>query len=366
MIKLLDLKKQYLTIKNEIDNAISQCIENSLFIGGDIITNFEKNFALSHNVNYCVGVGNGTDALELAIESLNLPKSCEIIVPANSFIATSEAVTRCGHRVVFVDINEENYTICIDDLKTKITSKTKAIIAVHLYGHPCEMSKLNSIKLEYDLKLIEDCAQAHGAKYKNEFIGGLSDISSFSFYPGKNLGAYGDAGAVLTNNEKYANSVRMIANHGRIDKYNHILEGRNSRIDTIQAAILNVKLTKLNSWVERRNFIANKYLKELNGIDDIILPKKSIDVFHAYHLFVIRVKNRNIIQAKLLEMGIETGVHYPIALPKLKAYSYLNHNYNDMKACNFDSELLSLPIGEHLTDLDVDHVIKALKFIYNN
>ena len=291
---------------------------------------------------------------------MDLPKSSEIIVPANSFIASAEAVTRVGHRVVFCDC-DENYTISIKSLKEKITPKTKAIIAVHLYGHSCDMDRILKIAKEYNLKVIEDCAQAHGAEYKGKKVGGFGDIGTFSFYPGKNLGAYGDGGAIVTNNENLAKKCKMIANHGRIEKYNHEFEGRNSRLDGLQAAILSVKLKYLDNWINIRIKIADYYLKNLKDINDIILPKREKWAKQVYHLFVIRTKERDKLQKYLKENGIQTGIHYPISLPKLKAYKYLNQDKENFFANMVDSELLSLPIGEHLSEDDLKKVVNAIK-----
>ena len=274
MVKFLDLKSQYYSIKSEIDKAIQNVIENSAFIGGEHVAQFEDSFSNYVGAGYCVGVGNGTDALEIAIEALDMPIGSEIIVPANSFIASSEAVTRSGHKVIFVDIDTESYVVSIEDLKKRITPKTKAIMAVHLYGHPCDMDELAKIAKEYNLYIIEDCAQAHGAEYKGKRVGGIGDIATFSFYPGKNLGAYGDGGVITTNNLELSVQCRKIANHGRIAKYDHEFEGRNSRLDAIQAAILSVKLKYLDSWIERRVQVAEQYLQGLDSIDNITLPIK--------------------------------------------------------------------------------------------
>ena len=231
MVKFLDLKSQYDSIKDEIDEAIKNVISETAFIGGKYVEQFEKEFAEFCQAKYCQGVANGTDALEIVIEALDLPKGSEIIVPANSFIASSESVTRSGHKVVFCDCDESNYTISIPSLKSKITPNTKAIIAVHLYGHPCDMDEILAIAKEHNLKVIEDCAQSHGAEYKGKRVGAIGDAGTFSFYPGKNLGAYGDGGAIVTNDKELATKCKMIANHGRIEKYNHEFEGRNSRLD---------------------------------------------------------------------------------------------------------------------------------------
>jgi dTDP-4-amino-4,6-dideoxygalactose transaminase len=365
MVKFLDLKSQYQSIKPEIDEAIQSVIENSAFIGGEHVAQFETNFSNYVGTDYCIGVGNGTDALEIAIEALDMPIDSEIIVPANSFIASSEAVTRSSHRVVFVDIDTESYVISIEDLKGRITPKTKAIMAVHLYGHPCNMDELAKIAKEYNLYIIEDCAQAHGAEYKGKKVGGIGDIATFSFYPGKNLGAYGDGGAITTNNLELSVQCRKIANHGRTAKYDHDFEGRNSRLDSLQAAILNVKLKYLDGWIDKRMQVADKYLLELDGVEDIALPVKQDWAKQAYHLFVIRTNRRDELKSYLTEKDIQTGIHYPISLPKLKAYQYTKQANDQMFANASDTSLLSLPIGEHLTDQDIAHVINTVKSFFN-
>lgn len=361
MVKFADLKSQYDNIKEEIDDAIKSVISESAFIGGKYIEKFEKEFADYQQAKFCLGVGNGTDAIEIAIESLDMQKGSEIIVPANSFIASSEAITRSGHKVVFCDCDENNYTISIPSLKSKITPNTKAIIAVHLYGHPCDMDELLVLAKEYDLKIIEDCAQAHGAEYKGKRVGAIGDIGTFSFYPGKNLGAYGDGGAIVTNSEELAKKCKMIANHGRVEKYNHEFEGRNSRLDGLQAAILSVKLKHLEEWTNQRIKIANYYLETLKDIKDIVLPKREDWAKQVYHLFVIQTKKRDELKQYLKDNGIQTGIHYPISLAKLKAYDYLGQRNEDFFANKSDKELLSLPMGEHLNYHDLEQIIIKIK-----
>ena len=361
MIKFLDLHAQYSSIKNEIDNAISSVINESAFIGGRHVKQFEENFSKYQQVRYCVGVGNGTDALEIAIEALNLPQGSEIIVPANSFIASAEAVTRAGFNIVFCDANSDDYTIDIKDIKNRITQNTSAIIAVHLYGHPCDMGPLLEISSTYNLKIIEDCAQAHGAEYKGRRVGSIGDIGCFSFYPGKNLGAYGDGGAIVTNNEELAVKCRMISNHGRIAKYNHEFEGRNSRLDSLQAAILNVKLQYLDVWIDHRVMIANIYIDEMKNITNVRVPRISSLVKHAYHLFVIQHPERDKLKECFKLEEIETGIHYPVALPKLQAFNYIDSNCNEFVACQIDKNLLSLPIGEHISVDDVKRVVNLIR-----
>ena len=364
MVKFLDLSSQYQSFKEEMNATILKTIEESAFIGGQRVKSFESEFADFQQSEFCIGVGNGTDALEISLEALNLPKGSEVIVPANSFIASSEAVTRSGLKVVFCDNDPENYTISIASLKEKITSNTSAIMAVHLYGHACDMDAILAIAKDNNLKIIEDCAQAHGAEYKGKRVGAIGDIGTFSFYPGKNLGAYGDGGAIVTNSSQLAEKSRMIANHGRKAKYDHTFEGRNSRLDALQASILSVKLKHLETWTEKRIAIANQYIEGLAGIDDLILPKREEWARQVYHLFVIRVANRDDLKASLAECDIQTGVHYPIALPKLEAYKYLNCDINSFVACSQDTTLLSLPIGEHLCSNEVSQVINEVKSLF--
>lgn len=356
MVKFLDLYSQYKTIKPEIDNAINSVISKSAYIGGEYVSKFETEFASYQGVKYCVGVGNGTDALEIAIESLELPAGSEIIVPANSFIASAEAVTRTGHKVVFCDCDPRDYTISIDDLKRNISSNTSAIMAVHLYGHPCDMDALLDIAKRNNLKIIEDCAQAHGAEYKGRLVGGIGDVGAFSFYPGKNLGAFGDGGAITINDNKLALRCRKIANHGRTEKYNHEFEGRNSRLDGLQAAILSVKLKCLDEWTARRIAIAEEYSEKLKDCDDVVLPYQNRDVKHVYHLYVIRALKRDALKKYLEKKDIQIGIHYPIALPKLNAYQYLEQNTTHFFACKNDQYQLSLPMGSHLSGANVAFV----------
>jgi dTDP-4-amino-4,6-dideoxygalactose transaminase len=361
MIKFLDLYAQYLGIQPEIDAAIARVIHDTAFINAAPVKEFEQAFGKYQQVEHCVGVANATDGLEIALEALALPPGAEVIVPANSFIASSEAVTRTGHRVVFADVDPETLTISPADIERRITPRTAAVIAVHVYGHPCDMTSLTALAKQHDLRIIEDCAQAHGAEYRGRRVGAIGDIGVFSFYPGKNLGAYGDGGAITTNDAALAKRCRMIGNHGRVDKYNHEFEGRNSRLDGMQAAILQVKLRHLDEWITRRRAVADAYLRGLADVPGITLPTVRPDVAHAYHLFVIRVQRRDELEAYLKSKEIQTGIHYPIALPKLKAYAHLGQADEPMLANQQDVQLLSLPIGEHLDDAAVDRVISEVR-----
>ena len=267
-IPLVDLKAQYERIKDEIDAAIQEVIATSAFIGGPYVRAFEEAFARFCEVKHCIGVGNGTDALFIALKSLGIGVGDEVITAANSFIATSEAITATGAQVVFCDIDPKTYNIDVSQIEAKITPQTKAIIPVHLYGQPADMDPILELARRYGLKIIEDAAQAHGARYKGRRVGSLGDVACFSFYPGKNLGAYGDGGAIVTNDDELALKIRMFANHGRVDKYDHKIEGMNSRLDGLQAAILSVKLKYLEEWTESRRQLAYLYNESSGGLGD--------------------------------------------------------------------------------------------------
>lgn len=364
-VPFLDLKAQYNSIKAEMDNAISNVIENSAFAGGKAVSEFNKNFADFIGTNHAIGVGNGTDALIISLKALGLKHGDEVILSANSFIATSEAVTNAGGKVVFVDCHPDYYTIDTNKIEEKITNKTKAIIPVHLYGQPADMDSIMEIAKKNNLFVIEDAAQAHGAFYKDRKVGTFGDVSIFSFYPGKNLGAYGDGGAIVTNDDKLAKYCRMYANHGRIEKYNHEFEGINSRLDGLQAAVLNVKLKYIDEWNVNRRKVANWYRDKLSGFNKIILPEELNGVTSVYHLFVIRSNKRNELKEFLKENSISSGIHYPIGLPFLKAYGYLNHTPKDFPVTyKYQSKLLSLPIFPEMTEEQVEYVTNKIKEFY--
>lgn len=362
-VPFVDLKSQYESIKNEIDSVVSDVIAKSAFIGGPYVKAFESAFAEFCNVKHCVGVANGTDALCIALKAFDIGGGDEVITVANSFIATSEAITMTGAKVVFVDINPQTYNIDVEKIEEKVTEKTKAIIPVHLYGQPADMGPILEIARKHNLKVIEDAAQAHGAVYRDRQIGSIGDMACFSFYPGKNLGAYGDAGAIVANDDGLALKARMIANHGRVDKYDHEIEGVNSRLDGLQAAILEVKLRHLSKWLESRRenaYLYNKYLENT----DMVVPVEIDNVKTVYHLYVVRVKKelRQKLQEHLKSKGVATGIHYPITLPNLKAYEYLNHNENDFsEATRASQEILSLPIFPELEEKQIQYIAEAIK-----
>ena len=361
-IPFVDLKSQYAAIKKEVDAAIAGVIANTSFIGGPHVDGFEKAFATFCGVKHCVGVGNGTDALYIALKALGIGQGDEVITAANSFIATSEAITLTGAKVVFADINPSTYNIDIDEIRKKVNSKTKAIVPVHLYGQPADMDPIMDIASKHGLKVVEDAAQAHGALYKGRKSGSIGDAGCFSFYPGKNLGAYGDGGAIVTNDEELAVRARMVANHGRIDKYDHQLEGVNSRLDGLQASILGVKLTYLPEWNGKRRHNAALYERYLDGLP-VITPKVVDGVEPVFHLYVVRVPeaSRQRLIDYLKAEGVATGIHYPIALPDLKAYAYLGEKGQLAEATRAASEILSLPMYAELEGQQIEFVAETIR-----
>jgi dTDP-4-amino-4,6-dideoxygalactose transaminase len=287
-----------------------------------------------------------------------------VLVPANSFIATSEAVTSVGAHVVFVDVDAVTYNIDVNRIEEKITSRTKAVIPVHLYGQPADMAEINALADRTNLKVIEDAAQAHGARYQGKRVGCLGNVACFSFYPGKNLGAYGDAGAIVTGDADLAGKCRMLANHGRLEKYSHKMEGHNSRLDGLQAAILSVKLKQLDRWSVERNRVADVYRREL-GLDRLTLPEIRPDRDHVFHIFGVLAEKRDGLRDYLKEKGIATGIHYPTPLPLLEAYRYLGHQSGTFPVSERLSEsMVSLPIYPELTEAQQAHVTGAVKEFY--
>jgi dTDP-4-amino-4,6-dideoxygalactose transaminase len=359
-VKFVDLKAQYNEIRTQIDSAIARVLDSSTFIGGSENIEFERKFSSYLGAKHCIGVGNGTDALYISLKCLGIEKGSEVIVPANTFIATAEAVAMTGAKVVFVDCSPNNYNLSYDDLKNKINLNTKAIIPVHLYGNPVDMEPILNIAKKNDISIIEDAAQAHGAEFNNLKVGTIGHAGCFSFFPGKNLGAYGDAGAIVTNDDELAKKVRMFANHGRSNKFDHEFEGINSRLDSLQAAILNVKLDFLEKWSLRRRTIAEFYNDKLQNIVEV--PETSPEAKHVYHLFVIKVPNRDQVKIHLQEKGVSTGIHYPIPLPFTKAYRFLNHQPEEFPvAYSLKDQILSLPIHGSMSDEAVEYT--SLKLI---
>lgn len=362
IIPLVDLGAQYNSIKSEIDDAIKECIEETNFIKGKAVTAFERSFADYLGMECCVGCGNGTDALEIILSSLNIGTGDEVIVPALTWISTAEAVTNVGAEPVFVDIVSHTYTIDAKKIEEKITKKTKAIIPVHLYGYPADMNEIKIIAEKYGLFIIEDCAQAHGAEYFDRKVGTFGIASAFSFFPSKNLGAFGDGGAIVTNNKDLGDSVRKISNHGQLnEKHKHFLIGRNSRLDSIQASILSVKLKYLDTWNNRRRDIASFYLSRLGEKAEFVLPVQEQSKKHVYHLFVIRCRQREKLIELLEEKKISWGIHYPNALPFITPYRYKKHKLQDFNnSSDVIKDIISIPIYPELTELQLNLICDQL------
>ena len=366
MIPFVDLKAQYDLIKDEIDEAIQNVLNNTSFIMGEELKKFEEEFAQFCDVEYAIGVANGSDALILALKACGICEGDEVITVPHTFIATTEAISNVRGKVVFVDINPKNYTIDVTKIEEKITGRTKAIIPVHLYGQPADMEPIMELAKKYNLKIIEDAAQAHGAEYKREKVGSIGDVGCFSFYPGKNLGAYGDAGMVVTNNKEIAGGIKLLRNHGRITKkYEHYIEGYSSRLDNLQAAILRVKLRHLNKWNESRRKNAKKYNELLKNIDGIVTPYEADYAKHVFHLYVIKAeKGRDILREELKVNSIATGIHYPIPLHLQPAYNYLGYKEGDFTITEKASqEILSLPMFAELTDEQIEQIVELIKNI---
>ena len=365
-VPFVDLKAQYLSIKDEIDTAIQNVINDTAFIKGKYVQRFEEEYAQTYGVKHVVSCANGTDAIYIILKAMGIGPGDEVITTALSWISTSETITQAGARVVFVDINPDYYTIDPDQIEEKITDRTKAIIPVHLYGHPANMSKVMAIANKYNLKVIEDCAQSHFAKWLGQNVGIIGDAGTFSFFPGKNLGAYGDAGCIITNDDKLALKARMFAGHGAIKKHSHELEGINSRLDGLQAAILSVKLKYINEWTGLRIQHAATYSELLTGIENMITPLSHKDGKHVFHLYVIRTKNRDELQNLLKKNGVSSGIHYPTALPFLKAYKYLGHVPGDFPVAHqYSREILSLPMYPELNENKKFFLSELIKSILN-
>jgi dTDP-4-amino-4,6-dideoxygalactose transaminase len=360
-IPFVDLKSQYQSLKPEFDEAILKVVSETAFISGKYAKAFEESFAEYLGVNHCIGVANGTDALEIGLKAIGVGAGDEVLVPANTFFATSEAVGNIGAKAVFVDIEPNFYNLDPAKIEEKITPRTRAVIPVHLYGLPAEMDEIMRLARKHNLKVLEDCAQAHGAAYKGKTVGGFGDVATFSFYPSKNLGAFGDAGAIVTNSQETAEKARLIANHGQIAKYRHAFEARNSRLDGIQAAVLSVKLPHLDSWLEARRKNAALY-NELLADSGLQLPLAPEYSRHTYHLYVVQVPNRAAVQEKLAAEQIETGLHYPTALPFLESYADRNHQPSDFPIAHSQMDkILSLPMYAELTEEMIEKVCRSLK-----
>lgn len=359
-IPFVDLYAQYQSIKTDIDAAIEKTIVNSSYIGGPAIKDFEEAFAAYAGVKHVVACANGTDSMEIILKAWGIGEGDEVIVPAHSWISTSEAVGNVGATPVFVDVEADYFTINVSLIEQAITSKTKAIIPVHLYGHPADMPAIMQLAAKHQLKVMEDCAQAHGATIHGKKVGTFGNAASYSFYPGKNLGAYGDAGCMTTDDDVLAEKIRMIANHGQKGKHNHLIEGRNSRLDGLQAAILSAKLPHLEEWTAARINNAATYTKLLQG-SSVKTPLVKEGYKHVHHLYVIKTQHRDELVQLLKENDIETAVHYPTALPFLPCYANRHFQPADFPAAFANqSQILSIPLFAELTTEQIERIVSLV------
>lgn len=362
MIPLVDLKRQYTILKTELDLAISEVLVNADFIMGSAVSEFEQSFAKYCQTIHAIGVASGTSALQLAMHALGIGQGDEVITVAHTFIATCEPISLLGAKPIFVDVDPESFTLDPSLLEKAITPKTKAIIPVHLYGQCANMTAILEIAKQHNLPVIEDAAQAHGAEHYNQLAGSMGNIGCFSFYPGKNLGAYGDAGTVTTNSEALAKKVAQLRDHGRSQKYLHDVVGYGERLDTLQAAILNVKLKYLEQWTDQRRDIAKRYSQELQNVAGIQVPLEAKHNKSVYHLYVIQHDKRDQLRQHLQEDGISSGIHYPTPVHLQPAYRHLGYMKDSLPITEtLASRILSLPIFPEMADDEVSQVIDSIK-----
>ena len=355
-----DLGKHHASLQPALSEAVQRVIAESAFIRGPEVDQFEKDFAALVGVRHCISCANGTDALYIALRGLGLGLGDEVITTAHSWISTSETITQAGGRVVFCDTDPATFTIDPADIARKITSRTRGIIPVHLYGQPADMDPILELARKHRLWVVEDCAQAHLAEYKGRQVGTMGDVATFSFYPGKNLGAMGDAGGIVTNRDDLVEWMTNFARHG--GKGNHVIEGINSRMDGLQGAVLRVKVPHLRRWTEMRRHLAAAYDRALEGVGDVVIPKVATGRTHVYHLYVIQTNRRDALRAHLTAAGIETVLNYPKALPFYPAYAYLRHTPADFPvAARHQNQILSLPIFPEMTAEQQQLVINSIK-----
>ncbi len=360
MIPFLAVGASYEELKSEIDEAILRVLSSGTYIGGAEVEAFEAEYAAYVGANHCVGVGNGLDAIELSLRALDIGAGDEVIVPSNTYIATWLAISRCGATPVAIEPDPETHCMNPDNIAALMTKNTKAVLPVHLYGQPAESRRIRAICDQFDLKMIEDAAQAHGAMIGAARVGALGDAIAWSFYPGKNLGAFGDGGAVTTNNEQVARRVARLRNYGSEIKYVNLEKGFNSRLDPMQAAALRVKLPFLDNWNARRHHIAHRYSNALNR-EFLVLPTETIGTTHAWHIYAVRHAQRDVLQSLLAKRGVGSLIHYPTAPFEQKAYSeFAIHAHKWPIARQLANEVLSLPVGPHMDSESVETVIEVV------
>ncbi|MCB0698348.1 MAG: DegT/DnrJ/EryC1/StrS family aminotransferase [Chitinophagales bacterium] len=365
-VPFVDLKIQYQSIKNEIDTAIADVIDNTAFIKGKYVSAFERQFAELYGVKHVISCANGTDSLYIIMRMLGIGSGDEVITAANSWISSSETIAQTGAKPVFTDPDDELMSMSAEAVLNAITPNTKAVMAVHLHGQMTDIEGIEKLCKEKGLYLIEDCAQSHFSEMNGRRAGTIGIAGSFSFYPGKNLGAYGDAGCIITNDDELAEKCRMYANHGALKKHHHKIEGLNSRMDGIQAAVLCAKLPHILKWTDQRIANAALYNKYLDGINEIRIPKVRPSSKHTYHIYMIRAERRDELQNFLNDKGVATTTHYPTALPNLPAHSYLGYKPSDFPvATQLERDILSLPMYPELEEDAIKYVAEQIRAFYN-
>lgn len=364
-IPFLDLKRQYIMLQPAIDQLVTQVLAEQRFVGGERVTSFEKSFAASHGADQCIGVGNATDAIFIILKALDIGKGDEVIVPAHGWLSAAEMVLLAGAKPVFADVDPESYCLDTSKVADLITPKTRAIIPIHLYGQMADMQALKELADVHGIFLIEDCAQAHFTSNGGQLAGSIGIAGAFSFYPSKLLGALGDGGCITTSDDDLTAKCRAIANHGGIDKNEHNIPGLNSRLDTLQAAVLEFKMQHVGDWIAARNHIAGFYERELKAIPEIAIPKISLGNAHNFHIYALKVEKRDALKAHLAAAGIQTEIHYPTATPFTPAFTDSKVKISDFPvAAQLQNMELSLPIYETMTHQEVEYVAATIKEFY--
>lgn len=361
IVKTIDLRREFEEIEGEISEAINGVIDRGWFIQGDECRQFEADFSNYVGVRHGIGVNSGSDALYLATKALGIGKGDEVITVSHTFVSTVDAIIRNGARAVFVDIRPDNYCIDADEIERNINEKTRAILPVHIYGHPADMTRINELAEKYGLFVIEDSCQAHGARFREKKVGSFGDVACFSFYPTKNLGAYGDAGMIVTDREDLAREIRKLSNYGQTSKYHHDSIGINSRLDELQAAVLRVKLRHLDEWNGRRQRIASLYSNELANLD-AVLPRKTENAEHVFHQYAIRVKKRDLVRERLMAKGVQTLIHYPKPVHLQKAYSDLGYSLHLPITEAVSESTISLPMFPQMKEDEISTVTEATRY----
>ncbi len=365
-IPFLDLKRQYAMLQPAISELVGRVLAEQCFVGGERVSSFEAAFGSAHHVKHCIGVGNATDALFIILKALEIGKGDEVIVPAHGWLSAAEMVLLAGAEPVFADVDAASYCLSVENVESLVSPRTKAIVPIHLYGQMADMQALKVFADRKGIFLIEDCAQAHFASNGGDMAGSVGIAGAFSFYPSKLLGGIGDGGCITTNDDDLAQKCRAMANHGGIEKNDHQMAGLNSRLDTLQAAVLEFKMQHVDDWITARNHIAGYYERELKGISEIVTPQISLGNAHNFHIYAIQAERRDELKAHLATAGIQTEIHYPKATPFTPAFSDLQHSAQSFPVSEkLQQAGLSLPIYETMTHQEVDYVVMTIKDFYS-